>query len=52
MNIPRIDAWGGFHSKWMAGHMRKLDPNESGSLDHFTFVMWYVDKKVSLESPD
>ena len=32
------------------GHMRKVDPNESGSLDRFAFVRWYVDDKVSLDS--
>ena len=25
----------GFHSEDMAGQIRKVDPNESGSLDHF-----------------
>ena len=32
------------------GNLQKLDPNESGSLDHFTFVKWYVDEEVSLDS--
>ena len=32
--------------------MRKVDPNESGSLDRFDFVRWYVDGKVSLESAE
>ena len=40
----------GFHSEELAGHLRKLDPNESGSLDRFAFVRWYVDEEVSLDS--
>ena len=28
----------GFHSDDLAGHLRKIDPNESGSLDRFSFV--------------
>ena len=32
--------------------MHKVDPNESGSWDHFSFVMWYVDEEVSLDSTD
>ena len=32
------------------GHLRKVDPNESGSLDRFSFVSWYVDEEVSLDS--
>ena len=36
----------------MEGNLRKLDPNESGSLDSFAFVMWYVDKEVSLDSTE
>ena len=28
----------GFHSEELAGHLRKLDPNEGGTLDRFTFV--------------
>ena len=31
------------------GQLRKVDPNESGSLDRFDFVRWYVDKEISLE---
>ena len=30
--------------------MRKVDPDESGSLDRFAFVRRYVDKEVSLNS--
>ena len=26
----------------------KVDPNESGSLAHFSFVRWYLDDEVSL----
>ena len=40
---------GGFHSEELVGHLRKLDPNESGSLDHFAFVRWYVYKEVSMD---
>ena len=29
--------------------MWKVDPNKSGSLDHFSFVRWYVDL---FEGPD
>ena len=29
--------------------LRKVDPNESGILDRFAFVRWYVDEEVSLE---
>ena len=32
------------------GHLRKLYPNESVSLDRFAFVRWYVDEEVSLDS--
>ena len=41
-----------FHSEDLAGRLRKVDPNESGSLDHFAFVRWYVDKEVSLDSAE
>ena len=40
----------GFHSEDLAGHLRKLDPNESGSLYRFPFVKCYVDEEVSLDS--
>ena len=36
-----------FHSVDLAGHLRKLDPNEIGSLDCFAFVRWYVEEEVS-----
>ena len=39
-----------FHREELAGHQRKVEPNESGGLDSFAFVRWYVDKEVSLES--
>ena len=32
------------------GHLRKVDPNESVSLEHFDFVRYYVDKEVSMDS--
>ena len=41
-----------FYSEELAGHLRKVDPNESGSLDRFAFVRWYVDNEVSLESSE
>ena len=34
------------------GHPRKVDPNESSGLDSFAFLMWYVDKEVSLDSSE
>ena len=40
----------GFNSEDLAGHLRKVDPNESGSLERFYFVRWYVDEEVSLDS--
>ena len=42
----------GFHSEELAGHLRKVDPNESGSLESFSFVRWYVGEKVSMESTE
>ena len=30
-------------------HLRKLDPNESVSLDRFPFLVWYVDEEASLD---
>ena len=36
----------------MAGRLRKLEPNESGSLESFAFVICYVDKEVSMESAE
>ena len=32
----------GFHSEELAGNIRKVDPNKSGSLERFAFVRWYV----------
>ena len=43
---------GGGNTEELAGNLRKLDPNKSGSLDHFAFVRWYVDEEVSLESAE
>ena len=51
----------GFHGEDLAGQLLKVEPNESGSLDHFSFVMCYVklfegpdgnklEEEVSLES--
>ena len=34
------------------GRPQKVDSNESGILDHFDFVRWYVVKEVSLESTE
>ena len=47
-----VTLWEGFHSEEVAGHLQKLDPDESVSLEHFAFVGWYVDKYVSLESAE
>ena len=33
----------GFHGEDLAGQPGKVDPNESGSLDNFPFVMCYVE---------
>ena len=41
-----------FNSEDLADNLRKVDPNESGSLDHFVFVGWYVDEEVSMESTE
>ena len=43
---------GGVHSEELTGYLRKVDPNESGSLDCFAFVRYYVDKKVSMYSTE
>ena len=40
---------GGVHSEELSVYLWKVHPNESGSLDIFAFVRWYVDKEVSLE---
>ena len=40
----------GVNGEYLAGHLRKVYPNESESLDCFASVRWYVDKKVSLDS--
>ena len=49
--VDLIETLGeGFHIENLAGHLWKVDPNESGSLEHFDFLMWYVDEKVSLDS--
>ena len=42
----------GFHNEKLAGHLRKVYPNESGSLDRFDFVRWYVVEEVSLDSAE
>ena len=31
-----------FQREELTGNLRKVDPNESGSLDRFSFVRWYV----------
>ena len=43
---------GGVHSEKLAGHVKKLYPNKSGSLDHFAFVRCYADNDVSPDSAD
>ena len=40
---------GGVHGEELTGQLRKVDPNEGGSLDHFPFLGWYVDL---VEVPD
>ena len=42
----------GFHNEDLSVHLRKIYPNESGSLDRFAFVRWYVEEEVSLESTE
>ena len=44
--------WEVLCSEELAVYLRKVDPNESGSLDHFSFLRWYVDKEVSLDSAE
>ena len=45
-----VEALGeGFHSGELEVHLRKVDPNERVSLDHFAFVRWYMDEEVSLD---
>ena len=41
-----------FHSEDLAGRLHKVDPNESVSLDYFSFVRWYVEKELSLDSTE
>ena len=50
--FPILMLGEGFHSEELIGHLRKVDPNESGSLDSFAFVRCYVDKAVSLDSTE
>ena len=40
----------GFHGEDLTDQLRKVDQNESGSLDRFAFVRWYVDVEVSMVS--
>ena len=42
----------GFHSEDLAGHLLKVYPNESGSLDRFAFLRWYVEEEVSMDSSE
>ena len=39
----------GFRGEDLAGPLRKVDPNESGSLDNFSFLVCYVEL---FEGPD
>ena len=49
--VDLIETLGeGFNSENLVGHLWKVDPNESGSLDRLDFVRWYVNKEVSLDS--
>ena len=40
----------GFHSEELAGHLWKVELNEIGILDIFSFVRWYVDNEIALDS--
>ena len=40
----------GLNSEDLEGNLWKVDPNESGSLDRFEFVRWYLDEEVYLDS--
>ena len=42
----------GFHNEYLAGHLSKVYPNESDSLDRFDFVRWYVVEEVFLDSAE
>ena len=50
--IETLGGGGGGHSEYLSGHLRKVDPNESGNLDRFAFVRWYGGKEVSLDSAE
>ena len=50
--VNLIETLGEFHSKDLAGHLRKVDLNESGSLDFFAYVRWYVDKEDFMDSSE
>ena len=39
----------GFNNDDLEVHLQKVDPNWSGSLEHFPFLRWCVDKEVSLD---
>ena len=43
---------GGVHGEELEGHLQKVYPNESGSLERFAFMKWYIDEEVSLEYTD
>ena len=44
-----IDTHGeGFHGKELVVNMRKVEQNESVSLDYLTYVGWYVEYEVSM----
>ena len=42
----------GLRSEDLAGCLRIVNPNESGSLNRFSFVGWCVDEEVSLDSAE
>ena len=51
--VDLIETLGeGFHSEDLAGNLRKVDPNEIGSLERFVFVRWYVENEVSMDSSE
>ena len=42
----------GFNIEELAGHIWKAETNESGGLDCFDFVRWYMDEEVYLHSTE
>ena len=42
----------GFHSEELTDHLQKVYPKESGSLECFDFVRFYLDKEVYHDSTE